>query len=348
MKKILSLLVLAGLLAGGICYWQISAKTAVARLPDGSPDLRGRHIVVYVSLRDEVGRAYLELFKEKTGCSYEYLYLPTQASLARIRSERQRPQADVVMGGTSHAQIQAGREGLTASYVSPNAASLPERFKDSAGHWTGIATTPLAIVVNRARWQREFAPRGKKLPQTYEDILDPDYQGQIALSDPNTAGTSYTMLAYLNQKLPPAERDRFYQGLRRNVGTYTFNGYTAVEKVASGEYLLGLNFLDDQLSLRFSGFDILGIVPPDCAWTMDAVSLVKDGPNPEAARYFIDFCLEKETQEEISRIAYSVPTRPDAVAAASQPGESFALYEAFDFSRAGQEQSDLLEKWNKL
>lgn len=348
MKKMCICILLLCLASLSFLCWHSTAQHPVPHLPDGSPDLHGRHIVVYVSLRDEVGRAYLELFKEKTGCTYEYLYLPTQTALARIRNEQNHPQADIVIGGTSHAQIQAGIEGLTAQYISPNAAVIPERFKDPDGRWTGIATTPLAIVVNRARWQREFAPQGKKLPQVYADLLDPDYHGQIVFSDPNTAGTGYTILAYIDQKLSPNETLDFYRRLRQNTAEFTFNGYTSVEKVASGECLLGLSFLDDQTSLRISGFDLISIVPPECAWTMDAVSLIKNGPNPEPARCFIDFCLEKETQEQISRMAYSVPTRPDAASAEAPPVETFELYTAFDFARAGREQSALLEKWNNL
>lgn len=346
-KKFLCVLLLCLGFLSFYC-WHSVTQQQVSHLPDGSPDLHGRHIVVYVSLRDEVGRAYLELFKEKTGCTYEYLYLPTQAALARIRSEHNHPQADIVIGGTSHAQIQAGIEGLTAQYISPNAAIIPERFKDPDGRWAGIATTPLAIVVNRARWQREFAPLGKKLPLDYADLLDPDYRGQIVFSDPNTAGTGYTMLAYLDQKLSPDETLDFYRQLRQNTAEFTFNGYTSVEKVASGECLVGLSFLDDQTSLRISGFDLISIVPPECAWTMDAVSIIQNGPNQEPARCFIDFCLQKETQEQISRIAYSVPTRPDAVPAETPYGETFDLYTEFDFARAGREQSALLEKWNNL
>jgi iron(III) transport system substrate-binding protein len=348
MKKLFLCVLLLCLAVLSFCCWHSAMQQQVSRLPDGSLDLHGRHIVVYVSLRDEVGRAYLELFKKKTGCTYEYLYLPTQAALARIRSEHNHPQADIVIGGTSHAQIQAGIEGLTAQYISPNAAIIPDRFKDPDGRWTGIATTPLAIVVNRARWQREFAPLGKKLPLDYADLLDPDYRGQIVFSDPNTAGTGYTMLAYLDQKLSPDKTLDFYRKLRQNTVEFTFNGYTSVEKVASGECLVGLSFLDDQTSLRISGFDIISIVPPECAWTMDAVSIIQNGPNQEPAKCFIDFCLQKETQEQISRIAYSVPTRPDAAPAEPPPGETFDLYTAFDFARAGRDQSALLEKWNNL
>ena len=67
---------------------------------NGYPNLKGKHIVVYVASRDEVGSAILELFKEKTGCTYEYLKMSTQESLSRIESERKDPKADIFLGGT--------------------------------------------------------------------------------------------------------------------------------------------------------------------------------------------------------------------------------------------------------
>ena len=97
MKKILWSAVL--LLAVGLAYWQWRGLEEPVTYQNGYPDLRGRHIVVYVSCRDEVGKAFLELFKDKTGCSYEYLKMTTPEALSRIRAEREHPKADIFIGG---------------------------------------------------------------------------------------------------------------------------------------------------------------------------------------------------------------------------------------------------------
>nr|WP_307905849.1 hypothetical protein [Clostridium botulinum] len=53
------------------------------------PDLRNKHIVVYVALREEEAKYLLELFKKETGCTYEYIKLPTEEAVMRILDEKQ-------------------------------------------------------------------------------------------------------------------------------------------------------------------------------------------------------------------------------------------------------------------
>jgi len=343
MKKILWSGVI--FLALGLAYWTwqgIEERTVVYQ--DGYPDLRGQHIVVYVSCRDEVGKAFLELFKDKTGCSYEYLKMTTPEALARIRAEREHPKADIFIGGTCDAHILAKEEGLTEKYVSKNYDMVAGRYKDRDGYWIGIGTSPLSIIVNKERWEKEYQSKGLSLPQSYEDLLNPAYRGEVIVSDPNTSGTAYTMLAYLNQRMGSEMTLDFLHRLKANVGEFTINGYTPAQKVAAGEYLFGVNFLNDQLCVLESGFAVLTIIPPQCGWSMDAVSKIKKGPNKAVGRYFIDFCTTKEIQEEVSRISFSMPIRSDAEAGPNLG--QFDIYEEFDFIKASRDRAHLLQVWN--
>lgn len=311
---------------------------------DGLPDLRGHHIVVYSAMRDEVGRAALELFQQKTGCTYDYIYLPTQAMLGRVRHEKEHPQADIMMGGATHAQVSAAEHRLTSPVVLRGADVIPEQFRSSENRWFGIASTPLAIVINRERWEQEFAPQGKNMPAAYEDLLDPDYRGEVAFADPNAAGTSYTLLAYVMQH-DTAPRD-FYAALKANLGTSSYNGFEAVQRVASGQCLLGVGFLDDARSLESSGFPLRTVVPEGCAWTLDAVARVDGAPHPREAEAFLRFCMMEETQEVLNRIAFSAATHPGAVTQADK--ETMAHYGEMDFRRAAEEQEAILHAWNDI
>lgn len=311
---------------------------------DGLPDLHGHHIVVYSAMRDEVGHAALELFQQKTGCTYDYIYLPTQAMLGRIRHEKEHPQADIMMGGATHAQVSAAEHRLTAPVALPEADVIPRTFRSSENRWFGIASTPLAIVVNRERWEKEFAPRGKTLPATYEDLLDPDYRGEVAFADPNAAGTSYTLLAYVMQH--DASPEAFYAALKANLGAGSYNGFEAVQRVASGQCLLGIGFLDDERSLESSGFPIRAIVPEGCAWTLDAVGKVDGAPHPREAEAFLKFCMMEETQEVLNRIAFSAATHPQAVTVDDEA--MMAHYGDMDFRRAAEEQENILKAWNDI
>lgn len=345
MNKLKRYIWLPGLLMLGLTIFILNGGEK--KLPvyhDGYPDLHGRHIIVYVSCRDEVGKAFLELFKEKTGCTYEYLKMTTPEALARIKAEREHPRADIFIGGTCDAHILAKEDGLTEKYISKNYEAVASPYKDPDGYWTGIGSSVLSIVINKERWEKEFASRGIALPASYEDLLQPVFRGEIIVSDPNTSGTAYTMLAYLEQTRGEEDAAAFVQALKKNVGEFTLNGYTPAQKTAAGEYLIGVNFLNDQLCVRESGFDLYTVIPENCGWTMDAVSKIKKGPDQEVGQYFIDFCTEKEIQEQVSRISFSMPIRKDADS--QQNLTQFHIYEAFDFRKASRERTRLLQLWN--
>lgn len=318
-------------------YWQ---KNKTPTPEKSLHDLHGHHLVVYSSMRDEVGRALLMLFQEQTGCAYEYIHLPTQTALARVRREQQKPIADVLLGGALHAQMQAAAENLTEPLQAQALAQLPPAFRSADRRWAGIAMTPLAIIVHQKQWQKIFGAR--PWPQTYTELLSPDFQGKISFADPNVAGTSYTLLAYMTQDMNAAKRAQCLTSLRQNVDQLAYSGYESVERVASGDYPLGIGFLDDADSLKASGFPLLTIVPEDAAWTLDAVAVIQHAPDEKAAQAFAAFCLEKNTQKLLSRIAFSSPTLPMTAEDDSQTALHLGK---MDFVRAGREQQDILDTW---
>lgn len=315
---------------------------------DGYPDLKGKHIVVYVASRDEVGSAILELFKEKTGCTYEYLKMPTQESLSRIKAEEKNPKADIFIGGTCDVHVLMKKEGLSEKYISKNYDSIPDRYKDKDGYWIGFEVSPLSIVINKDRWEKEFAYKGIEMPKTYEDLLNPIYKGEIVISNPNTSGTAYTMLASLIQSMGEEKAKDFLRKMKANIGEFTTNGYTPAQKVATGEYLIGINFLSDQLLIKDSGFNIATNVPKNSGWNIDAISKIKNGPNGDVGRYFIDFCTTREVAETLNNISFAMSTRQDAEDIGGIKIDKLDIYEDYNFLKASNDRDRLINMWNNL
>lgn len=155
---------------------------------NGYPDLKGKHLVVYVASREDVGKALLETFKEKTGCTYEYLRLSTEDAVSKIKNEKKNPKADILIGGTCDAHERIRIEGLTQKYISKNYKYIPSKYKDKDGYWTGFEFEPLSIVVNKEIWKKKFEPKGIKLPKKLDDLLNPAFKGEIVMSDPKESG----------------------------------------------------------------------------------------------------------------------------------------------------------------
>ncbi|MCY6372776.1 ABC transporter substrate-binding protein [Clostridium ganghwense] len=325
------------------------SKTKVIYKKDGYPDLKGRNLVVYVASREDVGKLLLEMFKEKTGCTYEYMRMPTEEAVARVRVEKDYPKADIFMGGTCDAHTVMKDEQLSEQYKSENAKNILEPYKDKDGYWTGFELEPLSIAINKERWEKEFKPRGIKVPTEYEDLLNPIYKGEIVMPDPKTSGTAYTIVASLVQSMGTDKAIEYLKGLKSNVGQFTVNGYTPCQKVGTGEYLIGINFLGDQLMMKKSGFDMITNVPKNAGWTIDAISKIKKGPNEDIANLFIDFCLSEEGANALKNISMGFPTREDIdMSYKAKTLSDLEIYKEYDFYKAGKEKEFLVDMWEKI
>ena len=132
------------------------------------------------------------------------VFLSSGPAMSRIEAEKARPQADVWFGAPSENHILAKERGLTEPYLSPNAAALPDQFKDKEGYWYAIYTNPLAFGVRTDILQRRKAP----VPASWEDLKNPAYKGLIEMPSPQSSGTAYSIILTLH---PGARRGR---GLR--------------------------------------------------------------------------------------------------------------------------------------
>ena len=80
-------------------------------------NLKDNHLVIYSCLREEETKSILELFKKQTGCSYEYIQLPTEEAVNRIEDEKEEPKADLFLSGTSSSLIRLAKSKAIVNYV---------------------------------------------------------------------------------------------------------------------------------------------------------------------------------------------------------------------------------------
>jgi iron(III) transport system substrate-binding protein len=328
-----------GLLSSGI----------IAYVPnDNYPDLKGEKVVVYILFQEEEGCRLLDYFKEKTALNYSYLRMPSGEAVARVIKEAAAPMADILLGGPADAHQQLANQGLLEKYISPVAKGIEPGFKSGEGYWTGIYMGPVAICINENRWRREFAVRGLKKPETFQDLLNPAYQGEIIMPDPVTSGTAYTILASLIQLWGETTAVAYFRKLHNAVAEYTKSGFTVAQKVAAGEYLLGINFIHDQLLMKKAGFNISHVIPPMAGWEIGCVSLVKNRPYSKAARAFIDFMVGREAGQLHTNLTERISTRKDVtLPKGATPLAEISINPRYDFFKAAQMKEEYLRLWRE-
>ena len=333
------------LLAAG-CGGGSSDKKAAS---DQTPQFKGKKLVMYVSFHEDTAKGLAELFKKKTGAEVSFIRLPTGEAVARLTAEKDNPKASIWIGGPSDAHELVKSKGITEKYESPNLKLIPTDFRDRDEYWAGVYIEALAIGVNQDRYDKEF--KGKvPMPTKLEDLLNPVFKGEIITPDPKKSGTGYTFVASLVQAMGEDAAFAYLKNLKANVAQYTPSGFTPAQKVGAGEYLICLNFLEDQTLVSSQGKKLRSTVYPNAGWTCCAMSKIKNKNSDDAlVNSFFDFCLTKEAGEIISKTTSAISCNPDVQPPADVPLlKNMPLNKKFDVKKAGEMKKELLEKFSAL
>lgn len=321
----------------------LAAVMALATVVSAVQSAAAQTLTVYSSVDEENARKILDEFTKATGIQVRFVFLSSGPALARLEAEQGNPQADVWMGAPSENHVLAKERGLTQPYFSPNAAVLAPQFKDPDGYWTSFYMNPMAVAVNLPWLQRS----GAKMPETWEDLLDPVFRNQIQMPTPQSSGTAYNLVASLVLAWGEDAAFDYLRKLDQNIQTYTQSGTAPSRAVAFGEAGIGIQFTPAFLQLKDEGYPIEIVFPKEgVGFEAPAVSIVKGAPNLEAAQKLVDWLLTLEAQNSFARLkTYFFPIHPDAVAGEGLPAVSEIPLIEYDAVWAGEQRNYLVNRW---
>ena len=136
-------------------------------------------------------------FEKAAGVKVSVTQKATGELFAQIKAEGANPKGDIWWAGPGDAFLQAAEEGLLETYRSPNLSQLQDWARREAElsnfRVAGVYGGILALGYNTEVFARKKLP----VPKCWKDLTDPVYKGEVMLSNPNSSGTSYMMLATL-------------------------------------------------------------------------------------------------------------------------------------------------------
>lgn len=312
---------------------------------EAGADTKGLKLTIYSGLmEDHMVKAVAE-FEKETGIKTEAVRMSSGEILTRIKAEKENPKASVWFGGPADGFIQAAQDGVIEPYVSPNAKDIPNKFKDKDGYWTGIYVGYLGFVAN----EKLLKEKGAQIPTSWEDLLKPEFKGQVSMANPGSSGTAYTTLATVVQLMGEEKGLEYMKKLNGQIRTYQKSGTAPARIAGQGEAMIGITFLHDAIKYREEGMkDIVLSTPKEgTGYEIGAVAMIKGAPDKEAAQKFIDWCLTKKAQELGQTVgSYQFLTHPDA----QTPKQASEIKDTklidYDLDWAGKNKSALIEKWN--
>lgn len=350
MKKRFSLLLAAIMCIGALAGCQ-SGTPATGDTSENSGAAGGNvnrsdlKLTVYAGCMEDHMVETMALFQEQTGVKVEAVRMSSGEILGRVRAEKDNPKASIWFGGPTDGYIQAAKEGLLEQYVSPEIENIAPEFRDKDNYWTGVYYSYLGFASN----QKLLDERGVEAPTSWQDLLKPEFEGQISIADPGSSGTAYTALATVVQLMGEEDGMKFMQSLDKNVKSYEKSGSAPARLAGQGEAMVSCVYLNDALKFKEEGFSDLVLTSPSegTGLQVSAVAIIKGGEDMEAAKIFYDWALGVDSQEVGRRLVHTLPT--NTTAPAMDENESVKGVTPIDYDHywAGENRDRLVEEWNK-
>src|SRR5262245_24078606 len=209
----------------------ITLLLASASILLAGPAMSQGKVVVYTSNDSNLNRYVFDAFKKETGVEVEGVEAGSGVVFRRIQSERERPLGDIVWG-VSRTLLRANK-ALLAPYASKNKDAVPAGFRDPDDHWIGTNVHLLVILQNT-----KLIPDNAG-PKSWGDLLDPQWKGKVAFTDPANSGSAYSNLTMLAQTWGPGEAG-WEKVSRLLANTKVLNRSSLVfQGVGNGEFPLG-------------------------------------------------------------------------------------------------------------
>ncbi len=251
-------------------------------------------LVVYGSCEEEYLSAACAHFEELFGIKVSYQRLSTGEVQAKIEEEKGNPSADVFFGGTTDPYNVLASEGWLDPYDAVHASHITkDAFKHKDNMWFGIYTGILGFMVNTD----ELSRLGLEAPKDFPDLLKPEYQGLIWLSNYNTAGTAKLVINTVIQKYGHDEGIQYLVDLDKNIEVYTKSGSGPSKNVGTGECIIGIGFLHDGITqILDNGYKNISLIIPSSGTTCEigATAVFKGAKHPNAAKLWIEYALSPD------------------------------------------------------
>lgn len=216
--------------------------------------------------------------------------------------------ADALWSSAMDLQIKLAAGGYALPYKSVEADKIPgwAVWKDMA---YGTTYEPAVFVYNKR------LVTGAEIPQTHADfariIAQPKFKDKVTTYDIEKSGVGFMFMTQDAQDFPQFGALQQAFGIAR-VRVQSSTG-TMLERISSGENLIGYNVLGPYALVRAKNDPSLGVVlPKDYTLVMSRVQFInKSAKHPNAAKLWMDYILSKRGQTVIANESKLFAIRAD-------------------------------------
>lgn len=267
----------------------------------GSIDSTSKELTVYTALEDDAIKNYLASYKKKyPDIKLNIVRDSTGVITAKLLAEKDNPQADIVWGLAATSLLVLDQSNQLEPYAPQGVERILPEFKDKnvPAHWVGIDAWETAFIVNKTEMDKRKLP----IPESYADLIKPEYKGLITMPNPSSSGTGFLTVSGLVQLEGKDKAWDYMNKLHDNVAMYVHSGSKPAKLAGTGEYPIGISFGYRGLQEKKNGSPVEVVFPKEgSGWDVEANALIKKKTIKQVSQQFLDWAITDEAMKEYNK-----------------------------------------------
>ena len=261
------------------------------KLYDAAIAANETEVNLYSSINEEEAKPLLDIWaKNFPKVKANYIRGTESQLVSRILTEAQggKNNFDVTASTSTHLLVPAG---LLLKYFPPNAARLNDDVKSKDGMWLSIYTNWNIVQYNTTKVKKGDI-------KSYEDLLKPQFKGQIVIDNSDIEWYQGLINSMGQQKA-----DDLIKNIVKTNGVTVVDGHGAInDKVTAGEFAVAMNQYVNQpeRSKRLGGPTDWVAIEPVTIITAGKSAVAAKAPHPNAAKLMAQFLISTDGQKYLA------------------------------------------------
>jgi iron(III) transport system substrate-binding protein len=271
---------------------------------------RAAEVVVY-SARHYGQEAAFEAFTKKTGIQVKMLNGGTGELFERLKAERDKTPADVLLTVDAGNLWNAARAGLLSPIDSPELqANIPAHLRDAGRRWTGLTVRARTIMYNT----KKVTPSELS---TYEALGDPKWKGRLCLR-PSSYIYTQSLLATMISRHGEARTEEIVRRWVANQPVLINSDTKILEAIAAGQCDVGItnHYYLARLVAKTPDFPVAPFWANQQTTgvhvNVSGAGITAHAKNRANAVKFLEFLSSPEAQQMFADLSFEYPANPQA------------------------------------
>lgn len=268
-------------------------------LPEGPKVLN-----VYSELPEDITNALVKDFeKRQNGKVKVEVKEITPQNLQEKLNFLKTSEADIWLGGSAEDYFLADDKNMLKPYQAKDLRNIPAGLRDKHGAWTGIFTTNLVFLSNR----NSLISLGYDQPESWEDLLEANFQQELVISDPTMRQGGYRLLTTLWQLYGEKKFDDYMLLFKKQGIEYAVSDEAAIEDVRTGRKALTVVPLNLAMASAVrNNILVVSVASEGTSRKLSGAAIMSTAKQEAISRVFMDYLVSDNAKTILDTSDYYV------------------------------------------